>query len=88
MKESFGVPLELTTESGSHKSLMIGSDLIDPRCIAFKGIVGKDVSCSIYENRPSTCRSFKASFEDGIQDERCDKARASKGLDILSLESW
>lgn len=29
------------------------------RCLALVGEVGKDVSCSVYENRPSVCREFQ-----------------------------
>ncbi len=30
------------------------------RCIALAGNVGEQVKCSIYENRPNTCRTFEA----------------------------
>jgi Fe-S-cluster containining protein len=39
------------------------------RCIALKGVVGEQVSCSIYERRPNVCRNFTAG------DSICDYAR-------------
>ncbi len=39
------------------------------RCIALKGVVGEDVSCSIYDRRPNVCRNFTAG------DSVCDYAR-------------
>ena len=51
------------------------------RCIALEGEVGKKVGCGIYENRPTPCRDFNFSHEDGVTPEpRCDEARVSIGL--------
>ncbi len=56
-----------------------------PRCQALQGEIGKEVACGIYENRPSPCRDFKHSYEDGgPREERCDQARASIGLAPLT----
>ena len=56
-----------------------------PRCKALNGEVGKAVACGIYSDRPSPCRDFKHSFEDGGPHEpRCDVARARIGLVPLS----
>lgn len=54
-----------------------------PKCVGLAGRIGKDAHCSIYEIRPTPCRAFKASFEDGIRNERCDDARRSHGLPPL-----
>jgi len=54
------------------------------RCNALTGEIGKEVSCKIYENRPSPCRDFSYSYENGIKEERCDRARVGVGL--LPLE--
>lgn len=52
-----------------------------PRCIALRGEIGSFVSCGIYENRPSPCREFKHSYENGgPREPRCDQARALIGL--------
>jgi Fe-S-cluster containining protein len=50
------------------------------RCIALTGEVGKKVACGIYEWRPSPCRNFMASYENGYHNPRCDEARAKYGL--------
>jgi hypothetical protein len=30
------------------------------RCVALRGVVGKSAFCSIYDDRPKTCREFDA----------------------------
>lgn len=67
---------------------MNGTNQEKPSCVALLGVIGKVTSCKIYENRPSTCRSFKPSFEDGVQNTDCEKARLSKGLRYLNLADW
>ena len=57
-----------------------------PRCNALQGIIGTEVSCGIYENRPSPCRDFKHSYEDGGPSEpRCDEARLKFGMKPLPV---
>jgi uncharacterized protein len=85
---SFHVPLKQTVVLSPHLLAMRGTDQKDPRCESLVGEIGKKVQCDIYENRPEVCRSFKASFQDGEKDERCDKARLSKGFKILTLSDW
>lgn len=58
------------------------------RCVALEGHIGESVSCRIYANRPSPCRNFKASFEDGLPRTRCDDARRARGLAPLTPEDW
>lgn len=58
------------------------------RCVALSGKIGESVQCSIYENRPSCCRGFSASYENGQRNRRCDKARLSKGLRALEPKDW
>ena len=88
MAESHGVPLELTKSSSLHKSVMNGTNEIKPSCVALLGVVGKSTSCSIYENRPSTCRTFKPSYEDGMRNQHCESARESKGLEVLTFADY
>lgn len=68
---------------------MKGTDTLqDPRCTALSGTLGKDAHCSIYENRPSACRKFEASYEYGVKESRCDEARAIHGLPPLTHQDY
>ncbi len=58
------------------------------RCQALEGKIGADARCSIYSLRPSPCRAFTASYEDGRQNPRCDQARARYGFAPLKLKDW
>ncbi|MBC7466132.1 MAG: YkgJ family cysteine cluster protein [Bdellovibrio sp.] len=86
--ESYGVPLALTERVSPHQNSMLGTGHANPSCISLKGIVGESVSCTIYENRPGSCRSFSASYEDGTVNSRCAVARLSKGLGPLQPSDW
>ena len=88
LAESHGVPIAMTSSVSAHQNSMNGTNQEKPSCVALSGIVGTATSCDIYENRPSTCRSFKPSFEDGLQNTNCEKARNSKGLKYLTLADW
>ena len=46
------------------------------KCIALEGQVGCKVSCTIYENRPNACKSFKAGSD------LCKEARSKAGLEV------
>lgn len=60
-----------------------------PKCVGLKGRIGRDAHCSIYGARPSPCRAFAASYEDGRQrNSRCDEARAAHGLAPLRPADW
>ena len=67
---------------------MNGTNQEQPKCIALLGVVGEATSCEIYVNRPSCCRKFIPSYENGVQNKDCDKARLSKGLRSLTREHW
>lgn len=83
------VPAELTEEHNQFKLSMKGtSSKHHSRCIALEGKVGEGAKCSIYSLRPSPCRDFAASFEDGVHRPRCDYARAKYGLPPLKLKDW
>jgi Fe-S-cluster containining protein len=56
---------------------MKGTELKPVHCVALKGEVGSEVSCSIYEQRSSTCREFEAGSE------ACHRARSMHGLPEL-----
>lgn len=85
---SLHVPKELTEKVDGETLAMMGTNQMKPRCVALLGKIGKEVGCSIYLNRPSCCREFKPSFEDGQRNPRCDQARQGKGLKPLRLSDW
>jgi len=76
-------PSELTVKIAPHRTAMRGTEGERPRCVALGGEIGTAVACSIYDDRPSPCREFEASWSDGAPNERCDKARAAHGLPPL-----
>ncbi len=83
------VPENLTEKLTEFYACMKGTnDRQSPRCVALGGELGKEVACSIYEQRPTPCRSFEASLENGSPNERCDRARVGKGLEPLKAEDW
>lgn len=59
-----------------------------PACYALTGKIGEKASCKIYENRPSPCRDFTASYENGYKNPRCDEARAAHGLRPLNKSDY
>ena len=78
------VPVELTGKLNDDRCYMRGTELKNKRCIALVGQVGDRVRCSIYERRPSPCRLFAISWENGQPSEKCEKACALQGLPPLS----
>ncbi|QTR54097.1 YkgJ family cysteine cluster protein [Thiothrix unzii] len=81
------VPAHLTQAIAPHHVAMLGTDQARPHCIALQGTVGEHVSCTIYPLRSSTCQEFTASWENGIHNPTCDRARANYGLAPLTPES-
>ena len=63
---------------------MIGTDSKPCRCTALSGEVGRQVACTLYAQRSSTCREFEASWEHGEHNPSCDAARAAYGLPALT----
>lgn len=83
------VPEEMWIDLTSQVRAMKGTEKKhQPKCIALTGRIGENVSCSIYENRSSTCRRFQASFENGKRSPQCDVAREKHGLEPLRREDW
>lgn len=70
------VPTELTEPLNLHMRNMLGTNQRIPRCVALEGEPGQCVSCRIYEQRPSPCREFAVSGENGELNPACDRARA------------
>ncbi|MFP5518355.1 MAG: YkgJ family cysteine cluster protein [Bdellovibrionia bacterium] len=88
LPDSFNVPVDLTYPITPHLVAMRTDSLEKHRCVALKGEVGNLVSCSVYLNRPTPCREFAVSYENGLPNERCDQARASRGLKPLTPSDW
>jgi Fe-S-cluster containining protein len=83
------VPRELTEDRSAFERSMKGtSDKHHARCVALEGKIGKAAACSIYTLRPTPCREFAASFENGERKPRCDEARARYGLAPLTRRDW
>lgn len=88
-KTENAVPQNLAVNLGGDWVCMKGTESKHrPRCVALKGQVGDRVQCEIYSQRPSPCRLFKASFELGYREPRCDEARLRFGLSPLTSKSW
>jgi uncharacterized protein len=81
------VPLKLIEDLTPSLRCMKGTDKKhNPKCNALTGKIGEFVNCSIYLNRPTPCRSFKASYEHGLKEPRCDEAREKHGLKPLTKD--
>lgn len=83
-----GVPVDMTEKVNDFRVAMRGTSGPQPRCLALLGFVGNKVSCSIYLRRPSVCRDFCASWENGQPHQRCDQARAAWSLTLLLPGQW
>ncbi len=53
------VPEDMTERTTDNIDLFKMRQNKDGSCVALCGNIGKSVSCSIYENRPSVCREFE-----------------------------
>jgi Fe-S-cluster containining protein len=77
------VPVELTETLTHSRQVMKGTNQEKPRCVALTGEIGKCVGCSIHPLRAAVCREFPPSWEGGIHNPDCDRARAAHGLPPL-----
>ncbi|MBG0750692.1 protein ykgJ [Pectobacterium carotovorum subsp. carotovorum PCCS1] len=77
------VPSSLTESVSPFLRCMVGTNSKTPRCEALEGTIGDTVSCSIYVNRPSSCREFMQSGENGQTNDACNRAREKYGLPPL-----
>jgi Fe-S-cluster containining protein len=78
------VPAGLVEPVSSQVVCMRGTASAPSRCIALRGTIGEDVSCAIYEFRPSACREFAPLAAVGRGDEACNDARRRHHLPALS----
>ncbi len=76
--------IDMSAPLAGARRIMAGTQLAQPRCAALQGEVGVRVNCTIYANRPSTCRNFTRSWEDNQGNSLCDRARGVFGLDQFS----
>lgn len=81
-------PAELTERLDGHRVVMRGTWAQEPRCIALDAEIGVRSACRIHPQRPSTCREVVASWEFGVADPQCDRARLRHGLPMLTPEDW
>lgn len=77
------VPPDLTERLDAHRLVMRGTKHQPVRCEALAGTPGRSVQCTIYAQRPSPCRTFLVSWEDGAPHEACNRARQRWGLPPL-----
>lgn len=79
------VPTDLVIPINNNYVAMKGSEY-GGRCTALTGEIGKNIGCSIYENRPSSCRKFHVWDEFGTPNPKCQELREKAGLpQLLSL---
>jgi hypothetical protein len=85
---SGSVPPELTEKLDPHRLAMLGTNVVQPHCVALRGTVGEATQCSIYVQRPSVCREVTPSWESGAMDPQCDRARLKHGMTVLTPQDW
>jgi Fe-S-cluster containining protein len=85
LKVTHHMLFNLRVSAKNSKHAMKGTEGKHKRCVALNGIVGQCVACTIYDNRPSACRLFKASWESGVINPKCDLAREAYGLFAFSI---
>lgn len=79
------VPVDMVEQLTPFRACMKGTNQANGRrCIALDGILGEQVFCTIYEQRPSPCREFEIWDEAGTPSPRCQQLRAAHGLPLLA----
>ena len=76
--ETKGLPPHLTRQINHFYSCMAGTSQPQPHCQALAGQVGQQVSCTVYAQRPDTCKQVQ------VGDEKCNGARLKHGLPPLN----
>jgi Fe-S-cluster containining protein len=69
------VPVALTRPVNAHLRCMAGTERRPARCVALAGEIGREVACTIYAQRSSSCQEVQPG------DEKCLRARAAHGLE-------
>ncbi len=68
------MPDDVVEELTPVYSCMKGTNQKNPRCVMLSGEIGQQVSCTMYEQRSSSCKEVQAG------DAQCNKARFAHGL--------
>ena len=71
------IPVEMTVHSWGQRVKMARNG---NRCVALIGTVGIDARCSIYEIRPTICRSY----DPAVRAQECNMCRAPHNLPPLT----
>lgn len=82
------VPKKMADKFGIDYAVLKHTDDEIQKCKSLDGDLGKSVSCTKYDVRPTICREFKPSYEDGVKNIRCDQARSRVNLPPLTPEDW
>jgi Fe-S-cluster containining protein len=77
------VPTQLTEPYTATTACMREHPDIPGRCIALEGVVGQEVRCTIYAQRPTACSEFAPLAAIGHGDEACNAACRKQGLPPL-----
>ena len=72
--EGAALPPDYTEALTPVYDCMAGTNQAQPKCIALEGEVGREVSCSVYALRSSTCKEVQ------LGDAQCQKARLAHHL--------
>lgn len=75
--EGESMPVDVVEPLTAVYSCMKGTNQKNPRCVMLAGEIGQHVSCTMYEQRSSSCKEVQAG------DVQCHKARAAHGLITL-----
>lgn len=68
------MPNDVVEDLSPVYSCMKGTNQKNPRCVMLSGEIGQQVSCTMYEQRSSSCKEVQAG------DSQCAKARSAHGL--------
>ena len=49
----------MSTKVNDFYACMAGTDSAAPRCAALQGVVGNQVTCTVYAQRPAPCREVE-----------------------------
>ncbi|WP_374404585.1 YkgJ family cysteine cluster protein [Niveibacterium sp.] len=75
--EATDLPETLIEQVTPFFACMAGTNGAAPHCNALQGVVGQQVACRVYAQRPPACREVEAG------DDKCNRARSRYGLESL-----
>lgn len=74
------VPNAMVSKVTPFIACMKGTESGGGRCAALTGTIGEEIGCSIYTNRPTTCREYPVWMADGTPNPACQTLRAKIGI--------